>query len=77
MLLLLGGDLQPLQNEMQAFLDKVKKWSIISDDRSINDILDGIYYGLFKNKYSFPTIVYIIFCQMSAIVYMVSWYENA
>ena len=35
-------------NAIQAFLNKVKRWSIISDDRSIDDIWDGIDYGLFK-----------------------------
>ena len=56
MLLLLGGDLQPLQNAMQAFLNKVKRWSIISDDRSIDDILDGIDYGLFKKNAVFQPL---------------------
>ena len=36
------------QNAMQAFRNKVKRWGIISDDRSIDDILDEIDYGLFK-----------------------------
>ena len=31
-----------------AFLNKIKRWGIISDDRSIDDILVGIDYGLFK-----------------------------
>ena len=39
-------------NAIQAFLNKVKRWSIISDDRSIDDILDGMDYGLF-NKMQF------------------------
>ena len=30
-------------NAIQVFLNKVKRWGIISDDRSIEDILDGIY----------------------------------
>ena len=33
---------------IQAFLNKVKRWGSISDDRSIDDILDWIDYGLFK-----------------------------
>ena len=44
---------------MQCNLNKVKRSSIISDDRSIADILDDIDYGLFKKKCSFPTIHYI------------------
>ena len=35
-------------NAIQAFLNKVKRWGIISDDRSIGDILDGISHGLLK-----------------------------
>ena len=57
-------------NAIQAFLNNVKGWSIISDDRNIDDVSDVIDYGLLK-KCSFLTIVYIIFCQMSTVVYMV------
>ena len=40
-------------NAIQAFLNKVKRSSIISEDRSIDDILDGIDNGLFrKMKFS-------------------------
>ena len=35
-------------NAIQAFLNNVKRWSLISNDRNIADILDGIDYGLFK-----------------------------
>ena len=35
-------------NAIQAFLNKVKRWGIISDDRSIDDIFDEIDYGSFK-----------------------------
>ena len=41
-------------NAIQAFLNKIKRWSIISDGRSIDDILDRINYGLLKKKCSFP-----------------------
>ena len=35
-------------NAIQAYLNKVKRRGIISEDRSIADILDGIDYGLFR-----------------------------
>ena len=38
----------PECNVIQAFLYKVKRWGIISDDRIIDDILDEIDYGLSK-----------------------------
>ena len=41
-------------NAIQAF--KVKKWGIISDDKSINDILDGIDYDLFKENAVFQPL---------------------
>ena len=40
-------------NAIQAFLNKVKRWSITSDDRDIDDILDGTDYGLFKKMQFF------------------------
>ena len=43
-------------NAIQTFLNKVKRWSIISDDRSIADILDGIDYGLFKKNAVFQLL---------------------
>ena len=57
-------------NSIQAFSNKVKRRGIISDDINIDDILDGIDYGLLK-KFRFPTIVCIVFFQMSAVVYMI------
>ena len=56
MLQLLGGDFQSLQNAKQAFLNKVKRWGIIYDDRSIDDILDGIDNGLFKKNAVFQPL---------------------
>ena len=53
---------------MQAYLNKVKKWGIISDDTSIDDILDEIDYGLFKKmQFSNQCLHHIL----SAITYMV------
>ena len=49
MLMRLGGDFQPLQNAMQykLFLIRSRDGVFFSDDRSIDDILDEINYGLF------------------------------
>ena len=43
-------------NAIQAFLNKVKGWGIISMTRSIDDNLDGIYYGLFKKNAVFQPL---------------------
>ena len=36
----IGSATAPDCNAIQAFLNKVKRWCIISDDRNIDDILD-------------------------------------
>ena len=48
MLLMLGGGFPTAAewNPIQAFLNKVKRWGIVSGDRSIDDILDEINYDL-------------------------------
>ena len=40
-------------NAIQAFLNKVKRWGIISEDRTIEDILDGIDHGLLRKNQFF------------------------
>ena len=49
------------RNAVQAFLNKVMKWSIISDHRIIADITDRLVYGLFKKmRFSYHCLHHIL-----------------
>ena len=65
-MLLLGGNLQQLQN---AFLNKVKRWGIISDDRSIDDIWDEIDYFLFNRNAVFQPLLASYFAKWRCSLY--------